>query len=572
MHRNLELYHLQEKKVSATFSLSGPNGVSQKRLLTIFSLPFSPALIATWALAFLLASHLHAADEKHWQRSPYQITLQLAIDTAAWPDPALGEAIAERIRQRVDTSCTPLWLLKVDITGGPRRHKILSSLAAEPWDTIPQSIQSGDKLMFLSVEACFNGYQLKCRELDCYTRRWGPVLEHHQRQRAMLAEGCFRLLCDCFAPLAQVQTIPDDPKQVRLLFKASELANLSNSSWLIDDGDRFQPLVRRTDRSGQLLPSGVEEVPWTYLTPHQEDARVDQHDQPKTGPKESPKEVTGPALDQDTPARPALGGRLCDVQSGLRRPFGVRRHGRNENLALSIRHHPDSIRVRFYARHDQSRGLAGYEVYLAEPQPTNSSRQEGQEKPVHRLLGRTNRQGTILVIPNGNPIMTLLLISDGRSLAKVPLAPGITPLLEVPVADDPARLRAQARLTEIREELIDLVARRNLLMGRIRYSITAGKIDQAQDLVVQLGELKGRSQFNQTLSSAEKDSRIRSTDAKVQIRIDRMLADTRSLLGRFLDGRPISELEHEVLAASRGTEAETGPPESTPESTPKEGQ
>jgi len=61
--------------------------------------------------------------------------------------------------------------------------------------------------------------------------------------------------------------------------------------------------------------------------------------------------------------------------------------------------------------------------------------------------------------------------------------------------------------------------------------------------------LPGRVQFDQLISSAEKSKLNTSSDPRVQARIEKLFADTRKLLGRFLSSQEISELQSEVLAA-----------------------
>ncbi len=474
-------------------------------------------VIAGW---LPLPGDLQAAEQKYWELSPYRIHLQVAVDTSVRPQMSLENILASRLSDRVDATLSPLWSLELAVTTGAAKHQLLEALSPSrkekplPWNEVPENQKSFDKLMLLTIEAKPDGYRLRCQELDCLTRRWGPLLERTVAQRGMLPEASLQLLCDAFAPLATVRSLhesgdPEDENQVELRFKGSELPSKHSETLFQQSGDVYQPIVRRTDRTGELMSNGIQEVPWTYLT------LGEAHENCWRG----------------------------DVHTGMRRPFGVRRHGQSQQLAIALRHPPTTTHVRFYARHDPSQGLAGYEVYQRD--------QEGQ-KP--HLLGVTDASGMIPVQPGNTPVTTLLLRSDGRLLAKVPVVPGALPTMEVPIADDTARLRAQARLSEVREQLIDLVARRNILMARVRDRLGKGKLSEAQQLMEQLDALPGRSQFNQVISSAEKDKGSRSDDAKVQARIEKMFADTRSLLGRFLDTRPISELQTEVNEARRGAQ------------------
>ena len=211
-------------------------------------------------------------------------------------------------------------------------------------------------------------------------------------------------------------------------------------------------------------------------------------------------------------------------------------------MAIALRNPPAVTRVRFYARHDKSQGLSGYEVFRRTDDDAESE-----------LLGLTSSDGTVDVVPDDKGgVVTLFLRSDGNLLAKVPVPPGAKPLIEVPIADDTARLRAQAELTSLREKLIDVVARRAILMARIRDRIKAGEFDTARDLLATLEDLPGRAQFDQELTAVERKKKNESEDAQIQQRIDKMFAETRKLLGRFLSVRQVSEVRNELNAAVRG--------------------
>ena len=69
----------------------------------------------------------------------------------------------------------------------------------------------------------------------------------------------------------------------------------------------------------------------------------------------------------------------------------------------------------------------------------------------------------------------------------------------VPLPDDDVRLRVAARLAAFREDMVDLVARRNIFMARVRQQIEEKNFDEARGLLESLDELPGPTQFNQTL-------------------------------------------------------------------------
>jgi hypothetical protein len=447
-----------------------------------------------------------AADKKYWDLSPYRVQLHLAVENRAKPQVNLGNNLLDLIRQRIDATLYPVWSSQLSLAEGPLRHRLVSGLQALDEKLIDASALQFDKQLYLSVRATALGYVLECREYDCYVRRWGPVLSRRVRQEISLPAQCYDLLRETFAPLATIRPIDKDDSHVVLRFKGSDLPRRTTENLFTELEDVYQPLLVRTSSSGEVGPDGVKEIPWTILSL----------------------------------AEPQEADWKSQVHSGIRTPFGLRRRGRVAHLAIATRHVPRPTSVRFHARHDPTQGLSGYEVFRRETSDSES-----------QLLGFTDAEGAIMVPVVENPVSTLFLRSDGQLLAKIPIAPGAVSQVEVPVADDPARLRAQADLGALREKLIDLVARRTLLMARVRDRLKKGKLGEAQQLYSELDGLPGQTSFEQQISSVENNKLNRSIDARIQARIEKLFADTRKLLGRFLSAREISDLQNELTAARR---------------------
>ena len=470
--------------------------------------PVWPILALALCLGWLTAhTPALAAEKKYWDLSPYRIQLYLAVENGAKPQAELGNKLLDLVRERIHATLYPVWSTEIILAEGPLRHQLASGLQNLENRPIGEAASRFDKRLYLAVRASAAGYLLECREYDCYVHRWGPVRKCTVRQEIALPAQCYDLLRDTFAPLATIRPIDDDDRHVRLHFKGSELPRQITKEPFKEPGDIYQPLLVRTSSSGEVRPDGVKQVPWTLLSLKEPEATEWK----------------------------------SQVHSGIRTPFGLRRRGRVDHLAIALRHTPRTTPVRFHARHDQAQGLGGYEVFRRETDDQAS-----------QLLGLTDADGTVQVPVANNPVSTLFLRSDGQLLAKIPVAPGATPRLEVPVADDPARLRAQAELTSLREKLIDLVARRTLLMARVRDRLEKGNIEEAGELYSQLDALPGLASFDQKMSSAENNKLNRSTDARIQGRIDKLFADTRKLLGRFLSAREVSNLQNELNAARRG--------------------
>ncbi len=459
------------------------------------------------SFAVLLAS---AADakQKYWSLSPYQIELTIAARGEPLQQAELAAEVAEAIRERVQSTLAPRWVLEIQVADAGSTQALVAA-DDDSFALIDEEDPVGcDKRMFLAVEATPRGYLLRCRERDCRVDRWGATQSRLIRQRAMLHDACFALMCRTFAPLVEVRSLPDNDDQVEARFKGSELPAQAPVGELVAPGDVFLPMIARTDRSGEIREGSATDLPWTFIT-----------------------------LAEQTED-----GWLCDIRSGIRGPFRQRRRGRVRRLALAVRNPPLPTTIRFHARHSQELGLTGYEVFRRVPGSENSE-----------PLGLTDNAGRVRVEPlPDHGVVDIFLRSDGQVLAKVPVAAGAKPLLEVPIADDTARLRAQAQLTSLRQELMDVVARRNILIARAKRRLEDQDVSGAREFLNQLDDLPSSARFDQRLRSASESKQNRSGDERVQARIDKLFDDTRKLLGRFLSPTPITNLRSEVNRAAQG--------------------
>jgi hypothetical protein len=271
-------------------------------------------------------------------------------------------------------------------------------------------------------------------------------------------------------------------------------------------GDVFLPIFRRTSRGGQLVENGIQPVPWTYV------------------------EVVE-SKDPRTTAR---------IHSGTRRPFGIRRQGRVDQIAIAVRSDPADTTLRLRSRVSAEKPLVGYEVF-AQTDPTKPD--------ALARLGSTDRDGKLAVPPAEQRVRTLILKHGGHLLARLPVVPGAQAEVDIPLPDDDARLAAEASLASLREDLIDVVARRNILMARVRQKIKNKDFDGAQKLLLEINELPGRAQFTMEITNARR--RTRSDDTQIQRRIDQLFEGTQAALTQYLDTRPIDELSNELRAAQQ---------------------
>jgi hypothetical protein len=459
-------------------------------------------------LAILIASTRFASNAQAamggWDYQPDRIHALLVIDVPGGLAEQWTVELPEYLERRVATALAPVWEFDIKLAAGAERAQVLNNLrAAEP--AKPSDMpKEKDKLLLLFVQSQADGFKLCAREYDQYIERWGAVIERECRQTSTVPEQLFTLAWQTVSPLAQLEF---DAKENRLTLKprGGALPRSAEAPPWAKPGDVFLPLVRRTSRTGQILEKGgISAIPWTYV----EAVEV----------KDKPLEY--------------------HFQSGSRRPFMARRQSRVEQLAVGVRTDSAPTTLRLHARKDEKKPLVGYEV-LAQT--------AGVETPTQ--VGLSDNAGRVIVPPGKSHIEMLLVKHGGQLLAKLPVVPGATSTINVPLPDDDARLAAEARLAAIREDLIDVVARRNILIARVRQKIKKQDYKGAQELLQTLDDLQGKPQFNLKLTEAARQ--LRSNDPMMQRRIDQLFQQTQTLTSKFLDLKPINEIHNEFREAQQ---------------------
>jgi hypothetical protein len=267
--------------------------------------------------------------------------------------------------------------------------------------------------------------------------------------------------------------------------------------------DVFLPVLRRIDRDGKADEDGIREVPWTYLILNE------LGDIPK-----------------------------CGFISHTRRPLAARRRGRVDYIALRLPRERSETILRAHAREDENRPLIGYQVYM----------QDGPEAE-RQLVGATGPDGRLSIPPGESPVLMVYIKSGSQLVAKLPIASGAQRELDVPLLDETPRLNAEAKLGLLREDLIDLVAQRQILIARINAAIDQKNFDAAPGLIEKLERLPARAIFDRQLRQLEQSSR--SDVPMVQKRIDQIFADTRTVLAAFLNPREIQEVKTRLANARK---------------------
>jgi hypothetical protein len=460
------------------------------------------------ACAWLLFGAAAESAQSVWELTPYRIRVLLAAAAKPELTPRLVEQVRSMVLERADRSIGASWDLRVEAAPDELRGAMLSSLAKLSFDRLPEECLDGDddKLVLLSIDVRGGNYLIGARDFDLRSRLNAAPAFRVATDRALLGDEAFRAVLSAFAPLAQIESVED--KQAVLRLRAAALPIADPSVTAVRAGDAFRGVIRFNDREGKLRK--LMPLDWTFLTVQ---------------------EIDGPEL-------------RCNLHSGLRSPLSGRRRGKIEQLALLARPPGGSTRLELRSRADakkpgSSHPLAGYEVYA---HPADS--------PTTVLLGRTDGRGELTIPAAADPVRVLLIKHGGEPLARLPLMPGLEPLARAEIPDDDQRLAAEGTVTGLQENLVELVANRQVLLILIRSRIQGGKLDEAKQLMAQLRKLGRQDELN-TMIDLRKRSSV-AQDPRMQRKIDRLFDDTKEIINQFFDQAEVDQLETELERALQG--------------------
>lgn len=136
-------------------------------------------------------------------------------------------------------------------------------------------------------------------------------------------------------------------------------------------------------------------------------------------------------------------------------------------------------------------------------------------------------------------------------VASLPVITGVDAEVRVPLLDEQQRLLVEVKLSTLREELVDMVAMRRILAGRIRRHLEREEVEEAQDLLRELESMPGMAEFSRRINRVEQ--LYQADHPIVQKKIDRVFSETRSVLGKALDPREARELSSEVRRAQQSS-------------------
>lgn len=472
------------------------------------------------ALLFLALAPGEVRGQAAWEFSPYQVQVWIALpDDPTWQEAQLDQ-IRNMLLGRAETTFGPVWSCQVELAPAALavdlRHR-LSDLKAEDVQLAAPKNFAADKIYLVSVQDEFGQLKVQVRELDYRARQVGVLLERQTPQRDALPLVIWDAIAQAFTPLVKIERV--DGPNVAARLRAGGLITADNSPAWIRKEAVLRPITRRNDRSGEPLKNGIQLVPWTML---------------------EVVEQTGSIIN-------------CKLNSGYRSPIPTKGGSRTERLALLVRPQFPSTVLHLRANDKRATPLGGYEVWR------KTSASDGD------LLGSTDWRGNFeLPRAESGKLQTLLVRSGGQLLARLPLVPGQQMRLEAAIPDDDGRLQAEGFVVALQSKIMDLEARRHIAAFRIRARIKDGKFDEAQQILEDMRTFETRADLSRLVDQ----QRVKSANPTTQKRIDKLLADARVLLSKFLNPDLPNELQRELLAAREPKSAPPAKPSPAPKAAP----
>lgn len=494
-------------------------------------------LALLWGVAFA-----QAAENLPWEIAPYRTLVWIETQPGCHLDDASFTRFLHTLNDKRYATSGAVLAADTQQAPMPLARWFADDIAASTFVNRLKSLEIGvdqyDRIQLISLE-CDGDWGIALREFDTLTRSWGSVHRTSVPQRSLVPSATLRLMYEQFLPLAKITEV--NKPDVVLTLKAATLVEeesltrkqriskavtfavpeddadgsepaASEMSELpypgqfpgsVGVGEAMQPILRRNDRQGNLIPeNGIMVMPWTYISCEANDGL----------------QIYGTMI------------------SGYNQPLPGRRNVRTQRLALGVRPAYGNTELKLVDKSTEAMPLAGYEIYSKDPEgPT--------------LLGASDASGGLPISKDPqSAVRTLYVRSGGNLLARLPIVPGHDETITARIPNDSPRLLAEGFVEGWRDQLVDTMARRQILAQRVQRKIELGEFDDAKKWLAQLRQERTVNELAFDLRSAKgqflKDSKL---DPMIKRRIDelfekgqRLIAQDKSL---FVEGNLAKQLE-----------------------------
>ena len=389
-------------------------------------------------------------------------------------------------------------------TGEPLNRAMLEHRTAKEWNAAlePTAI---DKNFALTIDRVGTAFRLSGVEWDRASQSITGVEVQTTFDRRILPNLAADLVFGLFRPLVSITNV--DKNQVEMRIRGGELLPPDANLTPFATGDFVTSFTRHLGKNREL--KRLQMIPWTQI-------RIDQAD------------------------RSYLKGTII---SAFVSPLGGTRR-RIEMLGLKIRPPQGQTRLQVIPRGKPDSPMAGYRVEVLDRPETK------EDKVTDRVTLRTDRNGFVDIPADpAKPLRYLIVYSGAAPLAKAPLIPGHARQLVLEAPDDAPRLNVEAETELLQSELIDVVARREVLMARARAASSKDNWELVTDMEKQVEALPTLEQFQvriEALKNPAVQTAKRNKDRAQESRIVRMCKQISEMALLHLDPLKVKEFKVEM--------------------------
>ena len=453
---------------------------------------------------FALLVHFNDAHAQlPLEYTPYAIDVHVALDDPADLSTESRQRFHARLLHLASAFIGPAWTIQ----SGPARGAMVGEMLTRFETATAQrlvELTAGEhqphKAMFVHLRTMHGHWSVAVRELDYRTYQLSPVLRTARVPHDRLTDAVLETIVAAFSPLAELRAAQGDVATGTL--QASHLIPGDESPLLVRKGEPLVPIVRRNDRLGRAGPKDVLPIGWTVL---------------------ETRELDGANL-------------TCQIHSAHVNPLGGKRRLRLQRYAQAIRYPPRAARLTLQTPDELPNPLVGYDIIQRDAGTGDA-----------HVVGRTGDDGSTVLGPSAEPWRVLYVRHGDRFLARLPMIAGWSDHYLVTLPSDDVRLAAEGFVSAFRQEIVDTVARRQILATRIRRRIADGQFDEAQALLEEFRQLAGARQFGQRMDAARAE--LVADNTRAQQLIDQMFNETRQTLQRYLTAGEADALAKQLAAA-----------------------
>lgn len=375
---------------------------------------------------------------------------------------------------------------------------------------VGETVEQYDKILIARITTGVVPHRVSVVEFDTLMRHFGPVATSNASTLRSLHVALGQGLTSAFSPVVRIENAGQ--KNAVGLLRAGGLIlkeDRETSPAFVRVGDVLEPMVRKNDRNGKPIVIGP--MDWAYLLV---------------------KELAGHE------------GRNVNMDFHAGRTGGLqgRKNKRTFRVALKVRPFDEGTTLRLHLQKDPDFPLIGYELY-----------EKNLETSDMTFIGRTNWDGRLWVEKTDQPLRLLYVKNGGAVLARLPIVPGLYPMVVADLSGDDIRLQAEAYIRGVQNSIVDLVAIRELFKARIRLRLERGEMDKAEDLLNALRDQPSTEDLFDQIGKKHDEfiNRLGSGTSNQRRKVDEMFSTTRELLSKHITPQLVRELEADYMAASK---------------------